>query len=80
MSSYKNLFDTGMYLFTEKGLRWGISYIAYKGYSEANKKYMNNCDLLKLLIFIVYFDMNNFYGCGMSDYLPYGWFKWLKCW
>ena len=22
--------------------------------------------------------MNNFYGCGMSDYLPYGGFKWLK--
>ena len=22
--------------------------------------------------------MNNLYGCGMSDYLPYGVFKWLK--
>ena len=22
--------------------------------------------------------MNNLYGCGMSDYLPYGGFKWLK--
>ena len=25
-----------------------------------------------------YLDMNNLYGCGMSDYLPYGGFKWLK--
>ena len=69
--------DTGMYLFTEK--RGGISYIAYKGYSEANNKYMNNCNLLKLLIFIVYLDTNNLYGCGMSDYLPHGGFNWLKC-
>ena len=23
-------------------------------------------------------DMNNLYGCGMSDCLPYGGFKWLK--
>ena len=25
-----------------------------------------------------YLDMNNLYGCGMSDYLPYGGFKWIK--
>ena len=29
-------------------------------------------------IYIPYFDMNNLYGCGMSDYLSYGGFKWLK--
>ena len=22
--------------------------------------------------------MNNLYGCGLSGYLPYGEFKWLK--
>ena len=22
--------------------------------------------------------MNNFYGCAMSEYLPYGGFKWVK--
>ena len=27
-------------------------------------------------------DMNNLYGWGMSGYLPYGGFRWLKkcCW
>ena len=27
---------------------------------------------------ITYLDMNHFYGWAMSDYLPYGEFKWLK--
>ena len=28
--------------------------------------------------FISYFDMNNLYGDAMSQYLPYGGFKWVK--
>ena len=28
--------------------------------------------------FITYFDMNNLYGWGLSSYLSYGGFKWLK--
>ena len=39
---------------------------------------MKNYDSTKLSIYISYLDMNNLYGCGMSDYLPYGGFKWLK--
>ena len=27
---------------------------------------------------ITYLDMNNLYGWGLSDYLPYGGFKWSK--
>ena len=64
------------YLFIEKGLREGISYIA-KRYAKANK-YLNDYDPKKPSIFILYLDMNNLYGWAMSKYLPYGRFIWLK--
>ena len=60
-----------------KSLRGGISYIA-KRYSKANNKYTNNYDPTKPSKYIPHFDMNNLYGLGMSGYLPYGGFKWLK--
>ena len=66
-----------MYLFTEKGLRGGISYIA-KRYSEANNKYIKSYDPTKPSKYIEYLDKNNFYGWAMSGYLAYGGFKWLK--
>ena len=66
-----------MYLFIEKGLRGGISYIA-KRYAKANNKYMKDYDPKKPSKFITYLDMNNLYGWAMSGYLPYGGFKWLK--
>ena len=69
--------DIDKYLFIEKGLRGGISYIA-KRYAKANNKYMNDYDSKKPSKFITYLDMNNLYGSGLSGYLPYGGFKWLK--
>ena len=69
--------DIDMYLFIEKGLRGEISYITER-YSKANSKYIKNYDPTKPSICIAYLDMNKFYGCRMSDYLPYGGFKWLK--
>ena len=66
-----------IYLFIEKGLRGGIFYIA-KRYSEANNKYIDNCDSTKPSIYITYLDMNNLYGRAMTGYLPHGAFKWLK--
>ena len=74
---YVLLWDIDMYLFIEKGLRGGISYIA-KRYAKANNKYMKNYDPTKPSIYISYLDMNNLYGWAMSGYLPYGGFKWLK--
>ena len=53
--------DIGKYLFIEKGLRGGNSYIA-KRYAKANSKYMNNYDPKKLSTFISYLDMNNLFG------------------
>ena len=69
--------DIDKYLFIEKGLRGGISYIA-KRCAKANNKYMNDYDPKKPSQFITYLDMNNLYGWAMSEYLPYEGFKWLK--
>ena len=44
---------------------------------EANK-YINDYDPKKESTFITYLDMNNLYGWAMSEYLPYGDFKWLR--
>ena len=73
----ENTSDIDKYLFIEKGLREGISYIA-KGYAKANNKYMNDYDSKKPSTFISYLDMNNLYGWTMIDYLPYEGFEWLK--
>ena len=68
--------DIDKYLFIEKGLRGGISYIA-KRYAKANSKYLNDYDPKKPSTFISYIDMNNLYCWAMNEYLPYGRFKWL---
>ena len=39
---------------------------------------MNDYDPKKPLTCITQLDMNNLYGWAMKEYLPYGWFKWLK--
>ena len=66
--------DIDKYLFIEKGLKGGISYIA-KRYAKANKKYMNDYDPKKPATFRTYLDMNNLYSWAMSEYIPYGGFK-----
>ena len=65
------------YLFIEKGSRGGISYI-YKRYAKANNKCMSDYDSDKTSTFITYLDKNNLYHWTMSEYLPYGEFKWLE--
>ena len=45
--------DIDRYLFIEKGLRGGISYIT-KRYAKASNKYMNNCDPKNPSTFISY--------------------------
>ena len=68
--------DVDMYLFIEKGLRGGISYIANR-YGKANNKYMKEYDEKEPSKYIMYLDANNLYGWAMSQYLPTGGFKWL---
>ena len=60
--------DINKYLFIEKGLRGGVSYIA-KRYAKANIKYINDYDPKKPSTFISYLNMNNLYGWAMSEYL-----------
>ena len=67
--------DIDKYLFIEKGLGGGISYIA-KRYSKANNKYMKEYDPKKQSTIMLYLDMNNLYVGAMSEYLPY---KELNC-
>ena len=61
MSSVKleKISNIDKYLFIEKGLRGGISYIA-KRHAKANNKYTENYDLKKPSTFITYLDMNNY--------------------
>ena len=73
----KNFLDIDMYLFIEKGVKGGISYIARR-YSKANNKYMKDYDPIKLSKYISYLDMNNLYEWAMSGYLPYGGSQWPK--
>ena len=62
--------DIDQYLFIEKRLRGGISYIV-KRYAKANNKYINDYDSKKQSTFISYLDMNNLYSWAISEYLPY---------
>ena len=62
------------YLFIEKGLKGGMSYIA-KRYAKANNKYMNSYEPENPSALITYLDMNNLYDYAMSEYLPYEGFK-----
>ena len=68
--------DIDMFLFIEKGMRGGISYIANR-YGKANNKYMKEYDEKAPSKYIMYLDANNLYGWAMSQYLPIGGFRWM---
>ena len=53
---FEKICDIGKYLFIEKELRGGISYIA-KRYAKANNKYTNDYDPKKQSTFLSYLDM-----------------------
>ena len=69
--------EIGKYLFIEKGLRGGISYIS-KRYAKANNKYMSDYDSNKPSTLITYLNKNNLHGWSMSEHFPYGGFNGLK--
>ena len=57
-----------MYLFVEKGMRGGISYIA-KRFSKASNKYIKSYGDNKPSKYIIYLDENNLYGWTKSPCL-----------
>ena len=66
--------DIDIYLFIEKGMKGGISYIA-KRFRKANNEYMQSYDDKNPSKYITYLDASNLYGWVMSQYLPYSEFK-----
>ena len=66
-----------MHIFIERCMTGGISY-ASKRYSKANNEFCPDYDKNKPKVYTKYLDMNNSYGDAMSEYLPYGGFKWVK--
>ena len=58
--------ESDKYMFFKHGMRGGVCYINKK-YGEASKNKH-----------ILYFDMNNLYGCAMRQYLPISNFEWVK--
>ena len=69
--------DPDMHLSVEKGMRGGICCVS-KRHSKANNEFCLDYDKTKPNVYIKYLDMNNLYGKAMSEYLPYGEFKWVE--
>ena len=63
------LTDPDMYIFFEKGMKGGVSYISNR-YSKANNKYFKSYDPKQESKHIICLDANNLYGYGMSKFLP----------
>ena len=72
--------DVDMQYFIEKGMRGGISTITHR-HARANNKYManENYDPEEESSYIMYQDANNLYGWAMSQNLPSGNFRWIRC-
>ena len=68
--------DPDMYIFFEKGMRGGVSYISSR-FSKVNSKYLNSCDPKQESKHIIYLDANNLYGYAMSKFFPTSGFKWI---
>ena len=69
--------DPDMYIFLEKGMRGGVSYI-YDIYSKANNKYLKSYHPKQESKHIIYLDAYNLYGYAISKFLPKSGFKWVN--
>ena len=73
----ENINDPDKYIFIEKEMRGGISYIN-KRYNKGNNEYYSDYDSEKPKTYITYLNINNLYGHATSQYLPYASFKWVN--
>ena len=69
--------DPHMYLFFEKGMRGGISYV-FKRNNKSKNNYLISYDQKQESKYIIYLDTNNLYGYAMSKFLPTSGFKWIE--
>ena len=69
--------DVDKYLFVEKGIRGGISFIG-KRYSKANNPMVPSFDERNPTTFVTYLDANNLYGWAMCKPFPTGNFEWVE--
>ena len=66
--------DIDILMMVEKGIRVGICHTIHR-YAKANNKYMNNYEKT---LYLMYLDVNNLYGWGMSEKLSVNCFKSIK--
>ena len=71
------LTDIDMVLFVERGIRGGISQCRNR-YSRANNPYIADYNPTEDMTYLVYYDVNNWYGWAMLQYLPYGGSEWVE--
>ena len=69
--------DADMHIFIERCKR-GVKSYMNKKYRKANNKYCPDYDKNKPKLYINYHNISNLYGGAMSEYLPYGGFKWVE--
>ena len=67
--------DIDMVIFIQRGIRGGISQCSHR-YSKANNRCMSDFNESEESKYIMYFDINNFYGVSMEKPLP----KWGRRW
>ena len=70
--------DPDMSLMFERGIRGGIAQSVHT-WAAPNNPYMEEYDSSKPTKYLQYLDANNLYGWALSQPLPTGGFKWIKC-